>query len=95
VIIHDPYDDPPGFEARADSPEPTEEILASSRIGADENINDYAGKSEVEINEMLASKVELQFFGSIVGSVNIFKCGIKSNNSNEILATVCIECDNS
>lgn len=58
VVLHDPYEDPSGFEARTDSPEPTAEILASSRIGADENINDYAGKSEQEINEMLASKEE-------------------------------------
>merc|ERR1711936_578975 len=49
VVLHDPYDDPSGFEFRENSPEPTEEMLASSRIGADENINDYAGKSEAEI----------------------------------------------
>jgi len=58
VILHDPYEDPSGFEPRADSPEPTSEILASSRIGADENINEYAGKTNEEINEMLASKEE-------------------------------------
>jgi len=56
VIIHDPYDDPPGFEARVDSPEPTKEMVGSSRIGADESINDYAGKTEEEINELLAAK---------------------------------------
>merc|ERR1719318_1880884 len=31
-------------------------MLASSRIGADENINDYAGKTEEEINEIIADK---------------------------------------
>jgi len=56
VVLHDPYDDPSGLEFREDSPEPTEEMLASSRIGADENINDYAGKSEEEINEIIADK---------------------------------------
>jgi len=56
VVLHDPYDDPPGFEARADSPEPSKEILTSSRIGADENINDYAGKTEEEVMEMVAEK---------------------------------------
>eukprot|EP00092_Neocalanus_flemingeri_P017651 GFUD01019094.1.p1 GENE.GFUD01019094.1~~GFUD01019094.1.p1 ORF type:complete len:574 (+),score=221.44 GFUD01019094.1:57-1778(+) len=56
VVLHDPYDDPSGLELRATSPEPTEEMLASSRIGADENINDYAGKSEEEINEIIADK---------------------------------------
>jgi len=56
VVLHDPYDDPPGLEFREDSPEPTEEMLASSRIRADENINDYAGKTEEEINEIIADK---------------------------------------
>jgi hypothetical protein len=32
-------------------------MLASSRIGADEDINDYAGKTEEEINELIAAKV--------------------------------------
>jgi hypothetical protein len=26
VILHDPFDDPPGFEPRAESPEPTKGI---------------------------------------------------------------------
>eukprot|EP00092_Neocalanus_flemingeri_P023472 GFUD01025452.1.p1 GENE.GFUD01025452.1~~GFUD01025452.1.p1 ORF type:complete len:626 (+),score=247.88 GFUD01025452.1:57-1934(+) len=56
VVLHDPYDDPSGLELRESSPEPSEEMLASSRIGADENINDYAGKSEEEINEIIADK---------------------------------------
>lgn len=56
VVLHDPYEDPSGLEFREGSPEPTAEMLASSRIGADENINDYAGKSEEEINEIIAEK---------------------------------------
>jgi hypothetical protein len=32
-------------------------MLESSRIGADEDINDYEGKTEEEINELIASKV--------------------------------------
>jgi hypothetical protein len=32
-------------------------MLASSRIGADEDINDYEGKTEEEINELIAAKV--------------------------------------
>jgi len=56
VVLHDPYEDPSGLEFREGSPEPTDEMLASSRIGADENINDYAGKSEEEINEIIAEK---------------------------------------
>ena len=50
-----------GFEPRADSPEPSKEILSSSRIGADENINDYAGKTEEEVAEMVAEKVTLSW----------------------------------
>jgi len=56
VILHDPYDDPPGLELREDSPEPTKELLAESRIGADENINDYEGMTEAEMNEVIAEK---------------------------------------
>jgi len=56
VVLHDPYDDPPGLQPRADSPTPDEEMLASSRIRADEDINDYDGKTAEEINEILATK---------------------------------------
>merc|ERR1712142_722947 len=56
VVLHDPYDDPSGLELRESSPEPTEEMLKSSRIAADENINDYAGKTEEEITEIIADK---------------------------------------
>jgi len=56
VILHDPYDDPTGLEIREDSPEPTKELLAESRIGADENINDYEGMTEAEMNEVIAEK---------------------------------------
>lgn len=56
VVLHDPYDDPPGLQLREDSPEPTAEMLASTRIGADENINDFEGRTEEEVNEILADK---------------------------------------
>ena len=32
-------------------------MLASSRIGADEDINDYTDKTDGEINELIAAKV--------------------------------------
>ena len=38
------------------SPEPTKELLAESRIGADENINDYEGMTEEEMVEVIAAK---------------------------------------
>ena len=56
VVLHDPYDDPPGLELREQSPEPTAEMIASNRIGADESINDYEGRTEEEINEIFADK---------------------------------------
>ena len=56
VVLHDPYDDPTGLQLRENSPEPTAEMLASTRIGADENINDFEGRTEEEINEILADK---------------------------------------
>jgi len=56
VVLHDPYDDPPGLQLRETSPEPTAEMLASNRIGADESLNDYEGRTEEEINEIFAEK---------------------------------------
>merc|ERR1712227_7547 len=35
---------------------PTAEMLASTRIGADESINDFEGRSEQEVNEIIADK---------------------------------------
>ena len=56
VVLHDPYDDPQGLQLRESSPEPTAEMLASNRIGADESLNDYEGRTEEEINEIFADK---------------------------------------
>jgi hypothetical protein len=44
-------------------------MLASSRIGADEDINDYEGKTEEEINELIAAKVKLE---KLRGNVSFF-----------------------
>ncbi|XP_075059351.1 peptidyl-prolyl cis-trans isomerase-like 4 [Mixophyes fleayi] len=56
VILDDPFDDPPGLPIPDRSPEPTKEQLDSGRIGADEDIDDYKGKSAEEIEELLAEK---------------------------------------
>ena len=56
VVLHDPYDDPQGLQLRESSPEPTAEMLASNRIGAEESLNDYEGRTEEEINEIFADK---------------------------------------
>lgn len=56
VILEDPYSDPRGFRQPSRSPSPSEERLKNGRIGADEDIDDTDGKTEQEINEMLAEK---------------------------------------
>ncbi|XP_041355108.1 peptidyl-prolyl cis-trans isomerase-like 4 [Gigantopelta aegis] len=56
IIIDDPFDDPPDLQIPDRSPEPTKEMLDSGRIAADEEIDDTKGKSEHEVNEMLAEK---------------------------------------
>ncbi|ESP02173.1 hypothetical protein LOTGIDRAFT_64187, partial [Lottia gigantea] len=56
IILDDPYDDPPDLVIPSRSPEPTEEMLKSDRIGADEEIDDTKGKTEDEIREMLEQK---------------------------------------
>ena len=38
VILDDPFEDPPGLEIPDRSPPPSKEMLASSRIGADEDL---------------------------------------------------------
>jgi hypothetical protein len=41
VILDDPFEDPPSLEIPVGSPPPTEEMLASTRIGADEDLVSY------------------------------------------------------
>ncbi|KAG1679759.1 Peptidyl-prolyl cis-trans isomerase-like 4 [Nymphon striatum] len=56
VIVDDPYDDPKGLEVPDQSPKPTKEQLANSRIGADENVDDAQSKSIEEIEEDIKDK---------------------------------------
>ncbi|KAF7253684.1 Peptidyl-prolyl cis-trans isomerase-like 4 [Varanus komodoensis] len=56
VILDDPFDDPPGLVIPDHSPEPTKEQLDSGRIGADEEIDDFKGRSADEVEEILAEK---------------------------------------
>ncbi|KAI8520910.1 Peptidyl-prolyl cis-trans isomerase-like 4 [Branchiostoma belcheri] len=58
VVLDDPFDDPPGLADHIPdrSPEPTKEQLESGRIGADEAIDDTAGRSQEEVEEMLQEK---------------------------------------
>ena len=56
VILEDPFEDPKGLEIPPKSPEITQELLKSSRIGADEELNDYEGMEDEQIVEMIAEK---------------------------------------
>jgi peptidyl-prolyl cis-trans isomerase-like 4 len=56
VILDDPFSDPRGFRQPSRSPSPTPERLKNGRIGADEDINDTAGKTEAEIQEMIEER---------------------------------------
>lgn len=56
VVLDDPFEDPRGFREPSRSPSPTAERLQNGRIGADEQIDDTEGKTEEEIQEMLAAR---------------------------------------
>ncbi|XP_055905515.1 peptidyl-prolyl cis-trans isomerase sig-7 [Eupeodes corollae] len=56
VILDDPFSDPRGFQVPNRSPSPSAERMINGRIGADEDIDDTAGKTPEEIQEMLAER---------------------------------------
>lgn len=56
VVLEDPFNNPRGFREPSRSPSPTPARLAGGRIAADEEIDDTEGKTEQEINEMIAEK---------------------------------------
>ncbi|KAK3097466.1 hypothetical protein FSP39_009887 [Pinctada imbricata] len=56
IVLDDPYDDPDGLEVPERSPEPTKEQLATVRIGADEEIDDFKGMSEEQVTEIMEDK---------------------------------------
>lgn len=56
VVLHDPFDDPPGLALPDASPEPTLEMLRSDRIGAHEVVDDAQGRSMEEIEEEIQTK---------------------------------------
>lgn len=56
VVLDDPFEHPRGFRAPSRSPSPNAKRLQGGRIGADEDIDDTAGKTEQEIQEMLQER---------------------------------------
>ena len=55
IILDDPFEDLEGMVVPSRSPSPEVEV-ATNRIGYDEAINDFEGKTEDEIQEILAEK---------------------------------------
>ena len=55
LILEDPFDDPTGLVVPDKSPEPPA-VTDSDRIGYDEDINPFEGKSEEEIREIMESR---------------------------------------
>ncbi|XP_053397607.1 peptidyl-prolyl cis-trans isomerase-like 4 isoform X2 [Mercenaria mercenaria] len=56
IILDDPYDDPAGLEIPDRSPEPTKEQLDSGRIGAEEEIDEFKGMTEQEVQELMEER---------------------------------------
>lgn len=56
IVLHDPFEDPPGLSVPSRSPSPSLEILKSSRIGPDEEIDDEKGKTLEEIEEVCVKR---------------------------------------
>lgn len=100
IILDDPYDDPDGLEIPDRSPEPTEEMKNSTRIGAEEDIDDFQGRTEEEIKEILDDREEkanaqiLEMVGDLP-DVDVkppdnvlFVCKLNSVTSDEDLETI-------
>lgn len=56
VVLEDPFDNPRGFREPSRSPSPSAERLKGGRIAADEEIDDAAGKTEQELQEMMEER---------------------------------------
>ena len=56
VVLDDPFDDPAGLEVPDRSPIPSKEMLATTRIAADEDIDQYDDMDEEELAERMAEK---------------------------------------
>ena len=54
MVLDDPYDDPPGLEVPSASPLPPKED--TSRIAADEDLDEYEGMDAEAVEEAIASK---------------------------------------
>ena len=51
MVLHDPYDDPPGFEPRSDSPAPTEVKIKTLAYISQQDVT-YHIKSEINFTSV-------------------------------------------
>uniref|UniRef100_A0A914UWV6 Peptidyl-prolyl cis-trans isomerase n=1 Tax=Plectus sambesii TaxID=2011161 RepID=A0A914UWV6_9BILA len=56
IILDDPFDDPAGLVVPSRSPSPTVELISSSRIAVDEDVQDNDGRTEEEIQREIEEK---------------------------------------
>lgn len=56
VVLDDPFEAPRNMRTPSRSPSPSAERLQGGRIGADEDIDDTDGKTELEVAEMLQER---------------------------------------
>ena len=56
VVLEDPFDDPEGFEPPSRSPSPPPITTDAGHIGAEEDINQFDGKTEREIQELIETR---------------------------------------
>ncbi len=56
IILDDPFDDPEGLKTPSRSPSPPVLPTDANHIGAEEDINDFDGKTEREIEELIEAK---------------------------------------
>ena len=55
IILDDPFDDPKGLEVPDKSPEPPT-VTDSDRIGYDEDVNPFEGKTDEEVREIIEGR---------------------------------------
>lgn len=89
VILDDPFPDPKRLEIPDRSPSPSAERLQGGRIAPDEEIDETAGKSLVEIEEMKAER-EAKARATILEMVYCFYFKSITINQNRFVLSLLI-----
>ncbi|KAI6648471.1 Peptidyl-prolyl cis-trans isomerase-like 4 [Oopsacas minuta] len=100
IILEDPYPDPPSFNVPSRSPSPRLTRRGEFTIAADEELDEFRGLNEVEINERINSKTTktnlklLEVIGDIHDSDELppenvlFICKLHPSTNSEDLAVI-------